>query len=79
MTDDEDFEALKAEIEGKWEAIYAEEDEAKRMRLVEELRVLIERGRARTTVDIVESVRAREGDKVAEETLKALRRASRKV
>jgi hypothetical protein len=48
------------------------------MRLAREYLAELEQKKARAAVEIVESVRAHLGDQAAEETLRALRRASRR-
>lgn len=73
MTDEERLEADKKEFEERWRAIEQESDDVKRGALLRDLDARIEQGLAESIVELVERVRARSGDKAAEEHLQALR------
>jgi hypothetical protein len=78
MTDDEMTQSIIREHEEFVRALEAEPNPAKRRRLFKESQVKLEQELAQIAVEIVERVRARDGDEAAEKTLQALRRAGGK-
>lgn len=66
------------DFEERLRAIEEEPDETIRRRMTEQLLLEVQQKKAQATVELVEQVRTRLGDKAADETLRGLRRVSRK-